>query len=194
MRYLLSLAALLACLFFHIPTVRSSVLPSSGLGYAHPDVRFSRIVKDDELLVRASSSTFPRLAKASESDVEEARKVVKAAIKEMTVLNKARLDHPARNVYKLQPGTVLGKRASDADGPPILDITPQIASAAALLAEAETAEESENGESKNTTDSTLNKRAGWWMEGVTRRGTVPTAWGGSSGYKVRSITHISQWP
>lgn len=47
---------------------------------------------------------------ATTQQIASARKIVDDAIQQMTVLNKARLDHPARNHYSLKPGTVVNKR------------------------------------------------------------------------------------
>ncbi|KAL2131840.1 hypothetical protein VTI74DRAFT_4554 [Chaetomium olivicolor] len=100
----------------------------------------------------------------------------------MTELNKARLAKPASNNFKLKPGTKVSKRDDDAPPPPpLLDITDEIARAAALVAEVDTAL------AWNTTPNShlaLNsKRAGtFWMEGITHKGTVP--WGKDASYKV----------
>jgi hypothetical protein len=94
----------------------------------------------------------------------------------MTKLNKARLARPSRNNYGLQPGTRLGKR-DDTSTRPLLNITAQIARAAALVAEVD-AEPASNATRKA-------KRAGsFWMEGLERKGTVP--WGNDGSYKVQS--------
>lgn len=131
---------------------------------------------------------FPRLAKASSSDVEAALEVVDAAIAEMRVLNRARLDNPVRNAYRLAPGTKVSKRdEEDVNAvPPLLQITTEIASAAALVAEAEAAGQLDDDVTDRNTTSTskLEKRASWWMGDITRRGNIPKAWGGPTGYKV----------
>jgi hypothetical protein len=114
---------------------------------------------------------------ASSSDIEAARQIVKDAIARMTTLNKARLAKPSRNNFKLKPGTKTSKR-DETPPPPLLEITDQIARAAALVAELDV-------------DPALNathvaKRAGtFWMEGLQHKGTVP--WGGDGTYKVRIV-------
>ncbi len=110
-----------------------------------------------------------------------ARQIVKNAIAKMTELNKARLAKPARNNFILRPGTKASKRDDDTP-PPLLEITDQIAQAAALLAELDP---------DPTVNSTLSsapptKRAGsFWMEGIARKGTVP--WGNDASYKVCGV-------
>ncbi|KAK0102135.1 hypothetical protein ONS96_006099 [Cadophora gregata f. sp. sojae] len=93
----------------------------------------------------------------------------------MTELNKARLAMPARNNFNLKPGTRASKRDVE-QPPPLLNITDQIAQAAALLAEIDTDPSLES-------NSTLNRRAGtFWMEALSRKGTLP--WGNDNTYKV----------
>lgn len=175
-------AFLWLCLSFHIATVLgSALLPPQPVLSRTP---LSRRHED------AEAAAFPRLAQASSDDLEAARKVIDAAIVEMRVLNRRRLDHPARNAYRLAPETQLEKRqqreSDDDEGvPPLLEITTEIASAAALLAEAEGAGDFDGDSSANVTEtSDLQKRAGWWMEGIIRRGKVAKAWGGNTEYKV----------
>ncbi|KAK3934568.1 glucan 1,3-beta-glucosidase [Diplogelasinospora grovesii] len=92
-----------------------------------------------------NNATSPRLANATNADIEAARQIVKDAIAQASRLNKARLDNPAKNHYKLAPGTIVGGRTINrrsssnvnSTAPPLLDITPEIAEAAALVAEAD---------------------------------------------------------
>jgi hypothetical protein len=119
------------------------------------------------------------LSNASPSDIDAARKVVKDAIAEMTIRNHARLANPARNRY-IKPSTKVRERAETADvdsPPPLLNITQEIAMAAALIAEADVAK------AFNDTSTRSQKRAGtFWMQDLDRRGAVP--WGQDIGYKV----------
>jgi hypothetical protein len=119
---------------------------------------------------------------ATPSDIAAARKIVKDAINAMRKLNKQRLDHPAHNLYQLRPGTRVGKReSSDQAGAPspLLNITADIAWAAALLADIDGAN------ATTSSPPTVQKRAGaFWMEGIARKGTVP--WGNDASYKVRT--------
>jgi len=127
-----------------------------------------------------SSSIAARslLANATGADITAAQKIVDDAIAKMTVLNAARMEHSIQNSYTLKPGTVIGKRDDDTP-PPLLDITPEIARAAALLAEVEAA---------NSTASTkpLRRRGnGWWMESINRTSTSTVPWGNDPNYQVR---------
>lgn len=121
----------------------------------------------------------PLLVDATEASIDEARVVVKDAIARMTKLNKARLDNPILGSYKSRPGTNITRSGSEY--PPLLEITKEIAHAAALVAEADMAANLANG------TSTLAQQAAgtFWMQDIRRQGTVP--WGNDPAYKVRKI-------
>ncbi|ORY15484.1 pectate lyase superfamily protein-domain-containing protein [Clohesyomyces aquaticus] len=114
----------------------------------------------------------------SSNDIKAAQQIVKNAIANMTELNKARLAKPSRNNFSLKPGTKASKRDVEKP-PPLLEITDQIAQAAALLAELDA-----DPKINSTANAVpLQKRAGtFWMEGIGRKGTVP--WGNDASYKV----------
>jgi hypothetical protein len=119
----------------------------------------------------------PLLVDATEASIDEARMVVQDAIARMTKLNKARLDNPIRGSYKSRPGTNITRSGSEYS--PLLEITKEIAHAAALIAEADMAANLANG------TSTLAQQAAgsFWMQDIRRQGTVP--WGNDPTYKVR---------
>ncbi|PKX88189.1 pectin lyase-like protein, partial [Aspergillus novofumigatus IBT 16806] len=71
---------------------------------------------------------------ATSSQIATAHQIVREAVAEMTKRNQARLAHPSRNNYSMKPGTKLGKHDNMAAPPPLLNITNQIARAAALVA------------------------------------------------------------
>ncbi|GJD05036.1 lysM domain-containing protein [Colletotrichum higginsianum] len=138
----------------------------------------------------------PLLKAASPRDLERAHDIVATAIAASAKLNKARLASPIRNQYRLKPGTVIGttvderRRARRDDSPPptpLLEITDEIAWAAALLAEAE-AEVPEDGvklplpPGRNVTRRAAAARGSYWMESIARKGTVP--WGDDPSYAV----------
>ena len=78
-------------------------------------------------------------ANATQSDVDEAQKIVSDAIEEMIQKNAARYVHPIRNGYKMPRHD-----AANAKGvapAPLLKITDKISKAAALVAEVQTAKE-----------------------------------------------------
>ncbi|CAK7223423.1 hypothetical protein SBRCBS47491_005203 [Sporothrix bragantina] len=112
-----------------------------------------------------------------------ASRMVDDAIVKMAVLNKARLDHPMRNQYKLKPGSNTGNQRRDTGDapPPLLAITPDIAAAAALVAEADRAVDIAANASiiHRTADAGTDP---YWMETISRKGTVP--WGNDPSYKV----------
>lgn len=129
---------------------------------------------------------------ATNSTLEHARQIVDKAIAESGLRNQARYEQPARNVHRLKPGTVVGgttmqrrrdsvatqKDAEDSAPPPLLDITDEIAHAAALVAEAEAYNSARAG---NLTRR-LAPAGTFWMEGLARKGSVP--WGDNSTYAV----------
>jgi hypothetical protein len=122
----------------------------------------------------------------SSGDIEAARRIVKDAIAKMTELNKARLAKPTRNNFRLKPGTKSRKRDDEAP-PPLLEITDEIARAAALVAEVDV------DPSLNTTLPPVAKRAGtFWMESIAHKGTVP--WGNDASYKVCAVVSTLEKP
>ena len=148
-----------------------------------------------------TTSSTPLLKDASATDLEQARKIVEDALAKSAELNAARLASPARNNYRLKPGTVLGGAISQRRGlvsradngshveapPPLLDITDEIAAAAALVSEADAA--AAGGSAGNSSTAHSHRRqagaAGsgtYWMEHLTRMGTVP--FGDDPSYKV----------
>ena len=132
----------------------------------------------------------PLLKNASMTDIEKARKVVEQAIAESSKRNAARLLNPLRNQYRLKPGTVTGQANmrmqslndnSEDETPvtPLIDITDDLAAAAALVAEADAV-----GKTGNLTRRAITKRAtgSYWMGSIDHKGTVP--WGNDASYKV----------
>ncbi|KAL4918625.1 pectate lyase superfamily protein-domain-containing protein [Aspergillus aurantiobrunneus] len=123
------------------------------------------------------STRQPLLVNATDASIDEAREVVRNAIATMTQLNKARLDKPIRETFKLQSGTNHTRR-NDGDYPPLLQITEGVAHAAALVAEADMAAGLANGSS-----SLVKRQEGtFWMRDIRRQGTVP--WGDDAQYRV----------
>ncbi|KAJ0425988.1 pectate lyase superfamily protein-domain-containing protein [Aspergillus carlsbadensis] len=110
-------------------------------------------------------SNQPLLANTTDSSIDEARGVIRAAIAQMTKLNKARLENHARGP---NPETTLARHGRDDFSSSLLEITPAISHAAALVTEADMAAGLSDGSFK------LSKRAAgtFWMEGIRRQGTV----------------------
>lgn len=136
----------------------------------------------------------PLVAKAAQSDIDEARRLVDAAIKKASVLNKARLDHPMRNRYSSTRAAKASRRdASSRDAllPPLLKITNEIAAAAALLAEVEAVAEAKDlskpKRDYSYIDALYNRTAEkqaqpFWMEDIERKGAWP--FGNDPSFKV----------
>ena len=114
-----------------------------------------------------NSGNVTLASNATTTDIDNARKVIKDAIAKMTILNKARLAKPAWIQYSLKPGTQLQKRSLNDTSPPLLNITEDIARAAALLANIDA-----NVNSNFTAPPKINAGA-FWMEGIQRKGSVP---------------------
>ncbi|PGH35768.1 hypothetical protein GX50_01351 [[Emmonsia] crescens] len=136
-----------------------------------------------------------RVAKSTQSDIDEARRIVNAAIEKASVLNKARLDYPMRNRYPMKPGARASSRrdasSRDAPPPPLLKISSEISAAAALLAEveavAEARDHSRSRRDYSYIDSlynrTVEKQADtFWMEDIKRKGAWP--FGNDPSFKV----------
>ncbi|RDW86246.1 glycoside hydrolase family 55 protein [Aspergillus mulundensis] len=122
------------------------------------------------------STQQPLLAEATEASIDEARMVVHDAIARMTKLNKARLDKPIHDSYRLRFGA--NSTRDDDEYPPLLQITEDIAHAAALVAEADVAAEQANG----TSAPIRPAAATFWMQDIKHQGTMP--WGNDAQYKV----------
>lgn len=111
----------------------------------------------------------PLLKRSTAKELQAARAIVKKARADSARLNKARVAQPLRNKYSLRPGTVVGegsvpgkqKIVSAAENvPPLLDITEEIATAAALVAEADSV-----GGWKNVTKRAATASTGtYWMQ------------------------------
>lgn len=131
-----------------------------------------------------NAASTPRLSNATSTDLSRARKLVEEAIANATRLNAARYANPARNKYRLKPGTLFNRRdtADATSPPPLLNITDELADAAALVSEAEAMD----GLLSNASAIDRRRQAAssgtFWMEHIARMGTV--AFGDSSNYTV----------
>ncbi|PGH12173.1 hypothetical protein AJ79_04468 [Helicocarpus griseus UAMH5409] len=149
---------------------------------------------DSEIQERSNIVLPSRLANATPSDIDEARRIVNDAIRKASVLNKARLDHPLRNSHYFKPGTKSKSRDEidrGAPPPPLLEITKEIADAAALIAEVEAvAEAGDPSKAKrdySDIDALYNRKVKrqadtFWMEDIQRKGTWP--FGNDPSFKV----------
>ncbi|KAL3464344.1 pectate lyase superfamily protein-domain-containing protein [Aspergillus heterothallicus] len=133
---------------------------------------FSSLRSEDNLDMRQ-----PLLVNVTESIIEDARETVRVAIVQMTKLNKARLENHSRRSTSYEDVSKQ-RRGAEAFGSPLLEITPALSRAAALVAEADMAASLANG------SVTLFKRVAgsFWMENIRRQGTVP--WGSDANYRV----------
>ncbi|KAF7177443.1 hypothetical protein CNMCM7691_005696 [Aspergillus felis] len=133
--------------------------------------------------------------------IAKARTLVKDAIAKAAVHNKARLDNPSRNQYKLKPGTKIRNRRDQPPDTqparPLFNVTKEIADAAALLAEYDAAAELNATGTVKRDYSHIDvlhgrqqkgKRAGtWWMGNKEHRGSWP--WGKDSSYQLSAINN-----
>ncbi|KAK3390748.1 pectate lyase superfamily protein-domain-containing protein [Podospora didyma] len=101
-------------------------------------------------------SPFAAAHSASSGDIAAARQIVKNAIAKIPELNKARLAKLFCNNFSLKPGT-------------------KISQAAALLAELDA------DPALNATSPIKKRASSFWMETISREGTVP--WGNDTSYK-----------
>ncbi|GFF73175.1 glucan 1,3-beta-glucosidase [Aspergillus lentulus] len=123
----------------------------------------------------------PRVINATQAQIDQAYAIVKASIAQAAKLNEARVKNPARNTYKLAPGTIIKRDSNDTQTgirqpPLLLNITTEIANAAALIAEIQALN------TANASRTVLTKRSSFWMENISRKGTVP--WGNIDGFQV----------
>lgn len=134
----------------------------------------------------STSSVAPLVKAASPSALQKARAIVEKALAESAKLNAARLAKPMRNNYSLKPGTVIGdttvpqrlRHRADATGvTALLNITDEIADAAALVAEADA-----TSQGMNATKRAVAAAGTYWMGSLDRKGTVP--WGDNSSYVI----------
>ncbi|KAL8359373.1 hypothetical protein RB601_007892 [Gaeumannomyces tritici] len=122
----------------------------------------------------------------NQTELESARLLVQAAIAETSVRNKARVLHPLRNTYHADSAAAASAmlRERDGDGqnasfttrmlspaPPLLQVSDQVASAAALLAElgASGAPASATTVRRATTNSSSSDSSVFWMENISRK-------------------------
>ncbi|KAK1966745.1 pectin lyase-like protein [Colletotrichum sublineola] len=157
-----------------------------------PDQQATKMPTSKRRGAPSASDAKPLLKAASLTDIERARSIVANAIAASAKLNKARLASPLRNQYRLKPGTIIGEttvnkrhhaRRDDSPLLPLLEITDEIAWAAALLAEADTEvpEGSVEAPSRNFTRRAAASGS-YWMESIARKGTVP--WANDPSYTV----------
>lgn len=132
----------------------------------------------------SDANITPLLKRATSQQLQDARAIVEQALAESSKLNQARLEKPLRNTYGLQPGTVVGGSIvpnattnPNQDVTPLLQITDQIAEAAALVAEADAV-----AATGNVTKRAVAAAGTYWMEALARKGTVP--WGDDPEYVV----------
>ncbi len=118
--------------------------------------------------------------RCSEMTVRSEDEIVEKALDESAKRNALRLANPLRNNYNLKPGTKV--RRSDNVAPALLEITDEIARAAALLSEVEARESTGNYSKIAAAPASAAKSGTYWMEHIQRKGTVP--WGDDPSYKV----------
>lgn len=118
------------------------------------------------------------------SDVDQARATVAEAVRKWGVFNKARFENPRHNVYSLRPGSEVSEvRKRDIEMPVL---TPEVKSAAALVAELRASTRASSDTTRNGTAPAAKRgsKASFWMEDIQRRGTQP--YGGNSSYQASS--------
>jgi len=152
----------------------------------------------------SSATELPSLSESinkhkntSASTIALARAKVAAAIQQVSISNKARVQNPLRNNYGSQSPASRVRR--DASLHPLV-IDPDVAAAAALVAEVDAAAEALNGtlysdypiiNAFRQKNKNLRKQkrqtTSFWLEGIEHLGTQP--FGGNSSYKVSFTAH-----
>jgi hypothetical protein len=165
--------------------------------------RINQIAQENLARIAAANANHPAFSNITASlnkhsnttqvAIARARAIVADAIKQGTVANKARFDNPQRNIYILKPSGAANARR---DVPPSFMITPDIAAAAALVAEVDAAVEYKNGtlyrdyshveklRRRHWLEEPLEKRqsGSYWMGSLDNLGTQP--FGGNASYRV----------
>ncbi|KAI1874191.1 uncharacterized protein JN550_002770 [Neoarthrinium moseri] len=157
------------------PFVQTTILPFDSV--TSPHIRSPLLNSNFIRSEVVSDQATPLIKTATLSEIQKARKIVEDAISQASVLNKARLDNPIRTPHG--GGSFKIKRD---EVPELLKITPEIAAAAALIAEADTETVTNIEPVGNSTKRSIHARGSYWMESIARKGTVP--WGRDSSYKV----------
>jgi hypothetical protein len=174
-----------------VPLLLFHCLPCTGLGNVADASSINTLSVKAVARDRALANTLvsrqddndkpPLLANATQTDIETARALVKTALQQVANHNKARLDKPLRNNYQLKPGTKTTKMHRRDDeagyGPPLYNITDEIAAAAALIAEVDTYEDAKSS-------GTLRRR---WGRMVEKRNRASKFWLGNT-------KHVGSWP
>jgi len=128
-----------------------------------------------------SSNLFPRLpvSNISKADAAGARALVNAALKDSALYNQARVANPIRNTYnQIQTTTKKSRRQDDT---PSFEITPEIAAAAAMVAESEARAAGASGVATASTLSLENSTTdAFWMESLERLNSSIDAKNGTS--------------
>lgn len=163
--------------------------------YSPLSSRQSEISEPSEIFTNMSDPIItPLIKNATSEDLEKALKIVEDAISQSSLLNEARLANPLRNKYSLKPNTVIGSSSSSERRgndqvtdeqslpPPLLQITDEIAEAAALVSESESVEMLSNVTRRQVKVAASGT---FWMEHLHRKGTVP--WGDDPSYPVCSV-------
>jgi hypothetical protein len=118
-------------------------------------------------------------------DIEEARTVVAAAIESAGALNRERLANPLREQTRASPEVASSKRAKGSDKHRLFQLTPEVAAAAALVAEADSFDHIQSNPGSRR--SLQIQEGTFWMEHIDQtRGSWP--WGNNTDFKVRLVT------
>jgi hypothetical protein len=142
---------------------------------------------DCSIIKKAPSNTSTLISTSSfkdvsQADIQAARSIVEKALEDWAVVTKSRFERPLRNIYTLKDDAPAESQVLEVTPP---EITDEIRSAAALIAELDSP-----AEGTNTThpysdfDHKSDKRQAdkFWMETIQRMGTQP--YGSDPGYKV----------
>ncbi|RDA91604.1 hypothetical protein CP533_4653 [Ophiocordyceps camponoti-saundersi (nom. inval.)] len=154
-------------------------LPEETDEWEHPATEHQSYAKREVHLHPMNSTSSKPLLRSGESlELARAREIVEAAILKSSELNKARYERPMGRKYKL---AYRNRPDLDNEGnkvPPLLEITKEIAAAAALVSNANA-----RMEALRQANFTKRSAATYWMQHIERKGTVP--WGDDPNYKVR---------
>lgn len=137
-----------------------------------------------------------RVRQATSAEITQARSLVDDSLRLVASFNEARFEYQARDAFGTMNRTIgRGKRRHRIQVPPLFEVTPELAAAAALVAEVDAVREhtakikfdkpSEHPQipaMKFVSDSERTNQQVFWMDQLNHQGSWP--WGNNPSYKV----------
>jgi hypothetical protein len=176
-------------LFAHFPTLLTSHVFPNGNINSDNDRDASRLWKR-AVQVPSLSTSIPRIphsplpssgnGTAEPLNLQSATNMLDEALDEIEARNRARMNHPRRNQYRVKypPGEASKPETGPEEPPSLFPVSDELAAAAAMVAEADA--RARMGTAANATSLETRETAAeaFWMQGLKRQGSWP--WGGNA--------------